>query len=87
MNAINCGESANIIVTQPRQVAAMALVKRVAEERNTPPPAGRAGSEVGYNVRLSRAVSKATKIFIVSHHLDITLRICQWTPKLEIFLL
>ena len=60
MNAINCRESANIIVTQPRRVAAMALTKRVAEERNTPPP-GRAGSEVYYNVRLSRAVSKATK--------------------------
>lgn len=61
MKAINCGEQANIIVTQPRRVAAMALAKRVAEERNLPPP-GRVGSEVGYNVRLAKAVSKDTKI-------------------------
>ncbi len=61
MKAIRCGEEANIIVTQPRRVAAMALAKRVAEERKLPQP-GRAGSEVGYNVRLAKAVSDDTKI-------------------------
>ena len=61
MKAINLGEQANIIVTQPRRVAAMALAKRVAEERNLPPP-GKKGSEVGYCVRLDKATSEDTKI-------------------------
>lgn len=61
MKAINQVEKANIIVTQPRRVAAMSLAKRVADERNCPLP-GRKGSEVGYNVRLSRAICKDTKI-------------------------
>ena len=61
MKAIGCGEQANIVVTQPRRVAATSLAKRVADERNLPSP-GKPGSEVGYNVRLAKAVSKETRL-------------------------
>lgn len=61
MKAIKHEEQANIIVTQPRRVAAMSLARRVAEERNSPPP-GKKGSEVGYCVRLDKATSDDTKI-------------------------
>lgn len=61
MKAINQVESANIIVTQPRRVAAISLAKRVSMERGSPQPGNRL-CEVGYNVRLARATSDATKI-------------------------
>lgn len=61
MKAMNCGSQANIVVTQPRRVAATSLAKRVADERNLPPP-GKPGAEVGYNVRVAKAVSKETKL-------------------------
>ena len=61
MKAIGAEDQTNIIVTQPRRVAAISLAKRVSEERNLPPP-GREGSQVGYNVRLAKATSKETKI-------------------------
>ena len=61
MKAIGCENDTNIIVTQPRRVAATSLAKRVSQERNMPSP-GQPGSEVGYNVRLSKAVTKDTKL-------------------------
>lgn len=61
MKSNNQLESTNIIVTQPRRVAAMSLAQRVCAERNSPPP-GSPNSEVGYNVRLSRAISDSTRI-------------------------
>lgn len=54
-------ESTNIIVTQPRRVAATSLGERVAAERNSPSP-GSPGSVVGYNVRLARRVSPEARI-------------------------
>jgi HrpA-like RNA helicase len=61
MKAIQQTKSANIIVTQPRRVAAISLAKRVCVEIGCPQP-GNPLSEVGYNVRLARATSDATKI-------------------------
>lgn len=51
----------NIVVTQPRRVAAMALAERVAVEQGSTPP-GRKGSLVGYQVRLDAAVTDTTRI-------------------------
>ncbi len=61
MKAVGCESEANILVTQPRRVAATSLAMRVSNERLSPSP-GRDGSVVGYNVRLSKAVSDTTKI-------------------------
>eukprot|EP00957_Ditylum_brightwellii_P059782 4538419-Ditylum_brightwellii.AAC.1 len=61
MNARNLQSYANILVTQPRRVAATSLADRVAVERSSPSP-GKPGSIVGYNVRLSRAVADNAKI-------------------------
>jgi ATP-dependent RNA helicase DHX57 len=61
MKAIGCESDANILVTQPRRVAATSLAMRVSNERLSPSP-GKDGSVVGYNVRLSKAVSDTTKI-------------------------
>lgn len=61
MKAVGCESEANILVTQPRRVAATSLAMRVSNERFSPSP-GRDGSVVGYNVRLSKAVSDTTKI-------------------------
>ncbi len=61
MKAIGSETQTNILVTQPRRVAATSLAMRVSSERSSPPP-GRDGSEVGYNVRLSKAISESTKI-------------------------
>mmetsp|Transcript_21322 Transcript_21322/g.29889 ORF Transcript_21322/g.29889 Transcript_21322/m.29889 type:complete len:1175 (+) Transcript_21322:40-3564(+) len=59
--AANCKSECNILVTQPRRVAATALAHRVASERGNPRP-GKSGSEIGYNVRLKRATCKDTRI-------------------------
>ena len=61
MKAIGCENETNILVTQPRRVAATSLALRVSAERNSPKP-GKEGSEVGYNIRLDRAVSDTCKI-------------------------
>ena len=54
-------EYANILVTQPRRIAAIALASRVAEEMDSPPP-GKPDSIVGYHVRLDRAVSDTAQL-------------------------
>jgi len=61
MKAIGYEGEANILVTQPRRVAATSLAMRVSKERNSPPP-GKSKSEIGYNVRLAKATSENTKI-------------------------
>ncbi|XP_044578362.1 probable ATP-dependent RNA helicase spindle-E [Cotesia glomerata] len=47
----------NIIVTQPRRIAALSIAKRVSEEREWP-----LGSIVGYKVGLSHNVSQDTRL-------------------------
>lgn len=61
MKAIGHESNANIIVTQPRRVAATSLAMRVANERLSPPP-GQPNSQIGYNVRLSKALAETTKV-------------------------
>ncbi|KAI2503246.1 helicase [Fragilaria crotonensis] len=51
------GYDGNIVVTQPRRVAATTLAQRVAFERQE-----KVGSSVGYQVRLDAAVSNSTRI-------------------------
>ncbi|GLV40594.1 RHAU helicase [Carabus blaptoides fortunei] len=48
-------EPANIVVTQPRRIAAISLAERVAQERNE-----RVGSVVGYQVRLKSEFNPQT---------------------------
>ena len=50
-----------IVVLEPRRIAARMLAARVASERG-----GRIGGEVGYEVRFDRAVSAGTKIRYVT---------------------
>jgi len=77
MKAMDSNEI-NIIVTQPRRVAATSLAKRVADERNQPYP-GKNGSEIGYNVRLDKAVCKDTKLVFCT--VGVLLRMMIATPK------
>lgn len=57
-------ERGEIVVLQPRRLAARMLAKRVAEERNV-----RLGEEVGYQVRFEGAVSARTRIRFVTEGL------------------
>lgn len=52
---------ANILVTQPRRVAATALARRVSQEMGSLPP-GKPGSLVGHHVRLDRAVADSAQV-------------------------
>jgi ATP-dependent helicase HrpB len=54
-------ESGEVVVLQPRRLAARMLAKRVAEELGV-----ELGKEVGYQVRFESAVSAATKIRFVT---------------------
>ncbi|XP_066585489.1 probable ATP-dependent RNA helicase spindle-E [Prorops nasuta] len=47
----------NIIVTQPRRIAAISIAKRVSQERNWP-----CGSLVGYQVGMSNVTSRDTRL-------------------------
>lgn len=53
--------SGEVVVLQPRRVAARMLARRVAHERG-----GRVGDEVGYQVRFENHVSRATRIRYVT---------------------
>lgn len=55
------GATANVIVTQPRRIAAISVADRVAAERGESGP-GQHGSLVGYHVRLDAAMSRDTKL-------------------------
>ena len=51
------GAAANIIVTQPRRLPAVALAERVSSEM-----CAECGGVVGYSVRLNKRTSKATRL-------------------------
>jgi len=55
------GNSANIIVTQPRRISALGLADRVSEER-----CSQVGQEVGYTIRGENKTSPRTKITFVT---------------------
>lgn len=65
-----------IIVLQPRRLAARLLARRVAQERNSKP-----GEEVGYQVRFERVVGPNTRIRFVTE--AIFLRQILADPKLS----
>lgn len=53
--------SGQIIMLEPRRVAARAVATRIAEERG-----GRLGAEVGYHVRMDRKASAQTKLLVIT---------------------
>ena len=60
---INSGviKSGEIVVLQPRRVAAKMLARRVASERGS-----KIGQEIGYQIRFEKLVSNATKVRFVT---------------------
>lgn len=75
MTAAGQRQAANILVTQPRRVAATALAQRVSAEMGSPDP-GKKGSEVGYMVRLDRAVSESAKIVYCTVGILLRMMVC-----------
>jgi ATP-dependent helicase HrpB len=55
------GDKGEVVVLQPRRLAARLLARRVAEEANTD-----LGNEVGYQIRLESRVSERTRIRFVT---------------------
>ena len=51
-----------IVVTQPRRVAAITVARRVAEEMGVPLPGSGTGGLVGYSVRFDDATGPATRL-------------------------
>lgn len=70
------GERGEVVVLQPRRLAARLLAKRVAEEVGT-----RLGEVVGYQIRLDSRVSEATRIRFVTE--GILLRQMSFDPALR----
>jgi ATP-dependent helicase HrpB len=68
-------EGGEVIVLQPRRLAARLLAKRVAEERQSP-----LGGEVGFQIRFDRVVSARTRIRFVTE--GILLRQLLENPRL-----
>ena len=68
--------SGEVVVLQPRRLAARMLAKRVAEEVST-----RLGDLVGYQIRLDSRISKATRIRFVTE--GILLRQMTFDPTLR----
>ena len=66
----------NVLVSQPRRLAAQALARRVAAQRGT-----KLGGEVGYSVRFDRQVSAAARVEFVTAGL--LLRRIQSDPFLD----
>jgi ATP-dependent helicase HrpB len=54
-------DTGQVVVLQPRRLAARMLAKRVAEEEGVP-----LGAEVGYQIRLEKRVSAQTRIKFVT---------------------
>ncbi len=65
-----------VVVLEPRRIAARAVARRIAEERG-----GRLGDEVGYQVRFQRVASARTRLLVVTEGL--LLRMIQADPFLE----
>ena len=65
-----------VLVLQPRRLAARAAACRIAEERSTPP-----GGEVGYQVRFERKAGRETKLLVLTEGLFV--RMLQSDPLLE----
>lgn len=70
------GESGEVVVLQPRRLAARMLAKRVAEEVGT-----RLGEVVGYQIRLDSRVSETTRVRFVTE--GILLRQMTFDPDLR----
>lgn len=70
------GDRGEVVVLQPRRLAARMLAKRVAEEVGT-----RLGDVVGYQIRLDSRVSEATRIRFVTE--GILLRQMSFDPTLR----
>ncbi len=70
------GEKGEVVVLQPRRLAARLLAKRVAEEAGT-----RLGEGVGYQIRLESRVSERTRIRFVTE--GILLRQMSFDPVLR----
>ncbi len=70
------GEKGEVVVLQPRRLAARLLAKRVAEEVGTP-----LGGVVGYQIRLESRTSAATRIRFVTE--GILLRQMSFDPALR----
>ena len=73
---LSAGKPGQIVLLQPRRVAARAAATRISEERGT-----QIGAEVGYQVRFEKRVSKATRILVCTE--GIFLRRLQDDPLLE----
>lgn len=69
------GERGEVVVLQPRRIAARLLAKRVAEEMGSP-----LGEMVGYQIRLESRVSERTRIRFVTE--GILLRQMTFDPRL-----
>jgi len=69
-------EGKQIVVLQPRRLAARMLARRIAEERG-----GRLGEEVGYQVRFENVSGRNTRILLVTE--GILLRKWMRDPDLE----
>lgn len=69
-------DGGEILVLQPRRIAARMLASRVAEERD-----GRLGDEVGYQVRFESAISDRTRIRFITE--GILIRRLIDSPDLE----
>ena len=69
------GEKGEVVVLQPRRLAARMLARRVAEEAGT-----RLGEGVGYQIRLESRVSERTRIRFVTE--GILLRQMSFDPRL-----
>src|ERR1017187_7646150 len=69
-------DAGQVVVLQPRRLAARLLAKRVAEEVGTP-----LGTTVGYQIRLESRVSEATQIRYVTE--GILLRQMSFDPALR----
>ena len=69
-------EGGQVLVLQPRRVAARAVARRMAEERG-----GRVGDEVGYHIRFDRKVGRATRIIVLTE--GMLVRRLQHDPYLD----
>src|SRR6187399_413051 len=68
--------SGEVILLEPRRVAARAAARRIAEERGTP-----LGEEIGFQIRFEKKVSSRTRLKVVTD--GVLLRMLQDDPFLE----